>query len=304
MRTDLIADPQRTESTERYSRRQASQDDSDPELAIAEYTKKIRGLSGYGLLSSVLGVRYDPKEAYLKRGEAYLAAGQLTDAIRDFEAYCLRTTNAVEREEVYRKIQEIKFGLPQYGKTIAKQGDESTHQSYSAAKAAPTTEKSRPRSEPKKPLYFYVVIILFVGFVVFTTDEVRTAMGSLFDSVVTPDVVVTPDGKEMTTSLTCQRMEPSLPVTCEQEYYPCSQRWLCEETKFRSFELREARGTSPWVVLITDEDRIFLGDCSLEECNEIRYAINGFIENPDETASLVQGGVKLTIEDGRLTYEP
>ena len=81
----------RTKSTGRYSRRKANQDANDPELAIAEYTKKIRGLSGYGLLSSVLGVRFDPKEAYLKRGEAYLAAGQLTDAIRDFEAYCLLT---------------------------------------------------------------------------------------------------------------------------------------------------------------------------------------------------------------------
>ena len=115
---------QRTASTGRYSRRQASQDANDPELAIAEYTKKISGLSGYGLLSSVLGARFNPKEAYLKRGEAYLAAGQLTDAIRDFEAYCLLTTNAANRKEVYDKIQEIKAGLPQYGKTTAKQKGE------------------------------------------------------------------------------------------------------------------------------------------------------------------------------------
>ena len=67
--------------------------------------------------------------------------------------------------------------------------------------------------------------------------------------------------------------------------------------------MREARSWSPWVLLITDEDRIFLGDCSPEECNEIRYAINSFVENHKEAASYVLGESKPTIEDGRLTYE-
>jgi hypothetical protein len=113
-----------------------------------------------------------------------------------------------------------------------------------------------------------------------------------------------PLGPEINTLLTCQHIEPSLPVVCEQEYYPCSQGPGCRETQIRGFELRKAIVASSKINLGTDKGRIPLIDCGTlsADCLQLRNVINNFVENPEEDASYVWGESKLTIEDGRLTY--
>ena len=118
---------------------------------------------------------------------------------------------------------------------------------------------------------------------------------------------------ELTTTLTCQRLEPSLPLTCEQKYYPCGHPVFCREAQ-RRLELWGARRAKilyeqlALILLKTNKGEINLVADSLGanwvRFRQIRNSINDFVENPEETASYDFGDSKLTIEDGRLTYEP
>jgi hypothetical protein len=68
------------------------------------------------------------------------------------------------------------------------------------------------------------------------------------------------------------------------------------------------RGDPLRILLETDQGNIDLADCgegsTWDECKQVKDAINNFVDNPEETASYTLGDSKLTIEDGRLTYEP
>jgi hypothetical protein len=103
----------------------------------------------------------------------------------------------------------------------------------------------------------------------------------------------------LTTPLICQRIEPSLPLSCK--------------TQTGNSDLWGARVQKPkgekyfWVQIITDKDIINLAECNddptITECLRVSDAVNVFVEVPEEDASYVLGHSKLTIEDGRLTYE-
>jgi hypothetical protein len=151
-------------------------------------------------------------------------------------------------------------------------------------------------------------------------DKVRIALGVIFaigfiiylvgGAIYYRWIPSTYLGKERTTALACQRLEPSLAVTCEQKYYPCGYPLLCREMQ-RSFELLGASG-SAWVLLYTNEgpdSPIYLfregASISWSEADQAIDAINDFANNPEEVIHYVSNSpnLNLIIEDGRLTYE-
>ena len=78
----------------------------------------------------------------------------------------------------------------------------------------------------------------------------------------------------------------------------------CGEQKWRNLKGKDISGFNFKLITVILTFVEFRNDPSMTECFQVSDTINKFVENSEEDASYVLGKSRLTIQDGRLTYEP